>query len=306
MSTLRYQVWSSLELIPLGKVTTYGMLARFVGTKAIRAVASWVAKNPQAPKIPCHRVVLANGRVGQYSGVGGVRQKIKLLKKEGIRISASGQVVELERYLFDFDFSYLTYGKTDLVLASASPRRQALLSSLKLKFQTIPALIDESQFTKLSVQSQVEQLALAKAKHVANSIDRPVKVVGADTLVEFKGQALGKPKNATEARIMLTKLSGQKVEVFSGLAVVGVKFTEKGKKHLITQSSTSRVQVKLKPLSQKIIDWYVATGEPLDKAGAFAIQGQGATLIEEIMGDYFAVVGLSLKQLVDMLQKMRK
>ncbi len=95
------RVWSAIALIPKGRVTTYGAIARYLGTRAIRAVGTAVGKNPDAPKVPCHRVVKADGKIGNYSARGGVAAKIALLEKEGVKIEA-GRVANFEDRLFDF------------------------------------------------------------------------------------------------------------------------------------------------------------------------------------------------------------
>lgn len=95
-------VWSAIAKIPEGRVTTYGLIARYINTKAVRAVGTAVGKNPDAPKVPCHRVVLSNGEIGNYSGEGGVDTKIELLKHEGIEI-ANCRVVNFERIVYEFE-----------------------------------------------------------------------------------------------------------------------------------------------------------------------------------------------------------
>ncbi len=296
MSNLKYEVWEALKLIPAGKVTTYGQLASFLGTKGVRAVASWVAKNPYAPAVPCHRVILSDGRVGQYSGMGGVKQKAALLKSEGVKVK-DGKVVDFKKHLFKFKFKFnnLVPKGYELVLASASPRRHKLLKMFGVKFQVAPADIDETLFTSLPVSKQVKKLALAKAQAVVRNLRQSAIVIGADTLVEFEGHALGKPASPKKARKMLKLLNGQKVTIYSGLAVIESQ-TKK------TQVVLSKTEVKLKKLSDRLISWYVKTGEPMDKAGAFAIQGLGAGLVEDVKGDYYSALGLSLFELVKLTQ----
>ncbi len=296
MLSLGFEVWESLRLIPKGKVTTYGLLANFVGTKGVRAVASWVGKNPNAPEVPCHRVVLSDGRVGQYSGKGGIRQKVVLLQSEGVKIK-DGKIVNFQKHLFKFEFGGLVPKDYQLVLASASPRRRQLLKMLGFEFRITSADVDEAMFSDLPVSKQVEKLALTKAQAVSKKLKQASIIIGADTLVEFRGQALGKPADIEKARKMLMSLSGQTVKVFSGLAVVYLN--QLGK--IDYRTSVSQAEIKLKPLSRQTIDWYVITGEPMDKAGAFAVQGLGSKLVENIKGDYFAVVGLSLRKLKEIL-----
>ena len=100
-TTLQRRVWDALRLIPEGRVTTYGAIAAYLGTKAVRAVGTAVGKNPYAPEVPCHRVVPSNGKLGNYSGEGGVARKQALLEGEGVRVK-EGKIVDFERVFYDF------------------------------------------------------------------------------------------------------------------------------------------------------------------------------------------------------------
>jgi len=104
------RVWEVIALIPEGSVTTYGVIARYLGTKAVRAVGTAVGKNPYAPKVPCHRVVPADGRLGNYSGEGGVKRKQVLLESEGVRVK-EGKIVDFERVFYDFSDEKKRTGK---------------------------------------------------------------------------------------------------------------------------------------------------------------------------------------------------
>lgn len=101
MTPFQEEVYKALEMIPKGSVTTYGAIAKYLGTKAVRAVGSAVGKNPNAPKIPCHRVVLSSGKIGNYSGKGGVVTKVKLLEEEGVVIK-DGKIMEFEQRVYNF------------------------------------------------------------------------------------------------------------------------------------------------------------------------------------------------------------
>ncbi len=176
-----------------------------------------------------------------------------------------------------------------IVLASSSPRRRQLLELLGLAFEVAPADIDETWRSGEAPAAHAERLAREKAATIA----RPeALVVGADTIVVIGGEILGKPRDAAEARAMLRRLSGRDHEVFTAVAVAW-----RGK----TASGVHRTAVHVRPLDDETIAAYVATGEPLDKAGAYGIQGYGAVLVERIEGDYFTVMGLGLGLLVDLL-----
>ena len=179
-----------------------------------------------------------------------------------------------------------------IVLASSSPRRKQLLELLGLTFEVVPADIDEAWRNGEAPAVHAERLARGKAAAVA----RPeALVIGADTIVVIGGEILGKPRDAAEGRAMLRRLSGRDHEVFTAVATAW-----RGK----MVSGTNRTAVHVRPLDDETIAAYVATGEPLDKAGAYGIQGYGAVLIERIEGDYFTVMGLGLGLFVDLLGRV--
>lgn len=168
-----------------------------------------------------------------------------------------------------------------LILASASPRRAEILSMLGYEFQIIPASCDENTDGMTAADSVAE---LAKRKAMAVAKDYPDTVVlGSDTLVAIEGQVLGKPTDEADAARMLRLLSGKTHSVYTGISAV------KGNRCI-----TQRVEAKVtfRTLTEDEIAWYVATGEPMDKAGAYGIQGKGAVLVEGIEGDFFNVMGL--------------
>lgn len=180
-----------------------------------------------------------------------------------------------------------------LILASGSPRRRELLQRIGLHFEVIPSGVSERVERPLEPSQLVQQLAYRKALAVANSLKCGL-IIGADTVVVQDGEVLGKPADAEEAKRMLTRLQGRTHAVYSGVAVVDAATG----KHRVAYN---RTEVKMRALTSLEIDRYVATGEPLDKAGAYAIQGRGALLIEAICGDYFTVVGLPLFLLATLL-----
>ena len=179
-----------------------------------------------------------------------------------------------------------------IVLASTSPRRRELLQLLGLSFEVFPADLDETWRDGELPAAHAERLATQKAA----ARPRPGAVtVGADTIVVIDGAILGKPRDAAEARAMLRRLAGREHEVFTGVAVL-----HGGR----AASGVTRTVVRFRELDEATITAYVATGEPLDKAGAYGIQGFGAVLVERIDGDYFTVMGLGLGLLVDLLERV--
>jgi septum formation protein len=179
-------------------------------------------------------------------------------------------------------------GKVEVVLASASPRRRELLDLVGIRHVVDPADVDESLRAGESPPDYVERLARAKAIAVAARHADAV-VIGADTTVVLGDDILGKPADTDDAKRMIARLAGHTHEVCTGIAVVyGMK----------TASAVERVAVTFRTLTPREIDAYVATGEPMDKAGAYGIQGWGATIVERIDGDYFSVMGLGLRRLV--------
>lgn len=187
-----------------------------------------------------------------------------------------------------------------IVLASASPRRSELLRQIGLGFEVVTSDIDESNKMNLSADELVKHLAYEKALHVAQKVARREKdpnrclVIGADTIV-VNDSILGKPGDRDEAVRMLKTLSGNWHEVMTGIAVIDTKDFRNVK-------SFETTRVKLKELSEDTILAYVNSKEPMDKAGAYGIQGKGALLVERIEGCYFNVVGLPLARLADLLK----
>ena len=175
---------------------------------------------------------------------------------------------------------------TDIILASASPRRSELMTLAGFRFDVICADIDEIVPEKAMPQEVVMSLALQKAQAVAKD-HRKSAVVGSDTVVALDGKILGKPRSEKEAVEMLRSLSGRIHKVYTGVAIVcGEKVT----------SFFEETEVEFYTLTdQEILD-YVATGEPMDKAGAYGIQGRGAVLVKRINGDYFNVMGLPISK----------
>lgn len=176
-----------------------------------------------------------------------------------------------------------------LLLASRSPRRAEILRSVGWPFETFPIEIDESTRTGESPASYVERLALEKAEAVAMLKSSPL-VLGADTTVVVDDKILGKPESEEDARGMLRLLSGRWHEVLTGVALLALDGEAKDSWRRMV--AHERTRVRFGPMSESEIDWYVQTGEPADKAGAYAVQGHAALFIKEIEGDYWNVVGL--------------
>jgi septum formation protein len=179
-----------------------------------------------------------------------------------------------------------------IILASQSPRRAQLLRMLALEIEAVPADIDESWQQGEDPVAHAARLAREKAAYVAASHPDAV-VIGSDTVVILDGAVLGKPQDEADAVRMLLALQGREHEVATGIAACwnGV------------HSAVERVRVRFRPFGRDIAEAYAATGEPLDKAGGYGIQGFGSTLVERIEGDYFAVMGLPIARLILLLQE---
>ncbi|MDF2627254.1 MAG: maf [Symbiobacteriaceae bacterium] len=179
----------------------------------------------------------------------------------------------------------------DIVLASASPRRQELLRQIGVTFRVVPSQVDEQVSEPMKPGELVEHLALAKASDVA-AREGEALVIGSDTIVVVDDRILGKPQDRADAIAMLQSLSGRSHQVMTGIALV------KGDRQLVGHEVTT---VQFRPLEQGEIERYVDSGEPMDKAGAYGIQGRAGAMISAIAGDYFTVVGLPLSRTVQML-----
>jgi septum formation protein len=182
----------------------------------------------------------------------------------------------------------------DVILASASPRRRDLLTLVGIKHTIQPADTDESLRLGELPEAYAERLSRAKADAIAVSSLTSL-VIGADTIVVIDDTVLGKPKDVGDAERMLRMLSGRSHTVMTAIAV----------SHLgNTVSSVELVDVTFRSIGDDEIRSYIATGEPMDKAGSYGIQGYGATIVRRIDGDYFAVMGLSLVRLVALMGEL--
>ena len=185
-------------------------------------------------------------------------------------------------------------GETRVVLASQSPRRRQLLELAGIAHEVRPADVDESLVVGELPEHYVERLAREKAAVIASN-ENGALVIGADTTVVIDNIVLGKPLDVGDAERMLRMLSGRSHTVMTAVAA-----SYDGQ----IVSGVELVDVTFRPLDDDEIRLYVSTGEPMDKAGAYGIQGYGATIVRRIDGDYFAVMGLSLMRLVTLLREL--
>ncbi len=186
--------------------------------------------------------------------------------------------------------------KIRLVLASGSPRRDAILNQLGLEHITVPSAIDEKSIKEKNVRMYAKKLASLKASKVASKFKNSI-IIGADTMVLVKNKVFGKPHDKEEAARMLHELSGRTHRVITAICIIDTRSNKK----LVRLISTS---VRFRKLDNQTINAYIATGEPLDKAGAYAIQGKGAALVDGINGDFYNVVGLPVPALLELLESL--
>ncbi len=184
------------------------------------------------------------------------------------------------------------------MLASRSPRRAEILKAVGWPFEMVAANIDESRFASEAAVPYVRRLARTKAETVAKILPAGL-VLGADTVVLVDEEILGQPGDADDARRMLKLLSGRWHEVLTAVALVRA-----GAGQVVADHEKTRV--RFAELTGAEIDRYVTTGEPMDKAGAYAVQGVAALFIEEIQGDYFNIVGLPIRLVYKLIRKIQK
>lgn len=180
--------------------------------------------------------------------------------------------------------------KEKILLASRSLRRAEILTAVGWQFEAIAADIDESRLPAEDAVSYVTRLARTKGETLARRFPERL-VVGADTVVVINGEILGQPRDDDDARRMLRLLSGRWHEVLTGVALLQAA-------QVVVEHETTRV--RFADMSAEEIEWYVSTGEPRGKAGAYGIQGRAALFIKEIQGDYFNVVGLPVRLVFEM------
>jgi septum formation protein len=182
-----------------------------------------------------------------------------------------------------------------ITLASGSPRRAELLRAAGIEFRIRVADVDETPLVGETPYEYVSRLAKSKAEAIAKQAGPSELVLGADTTVVIDDEIAAKPVDEADARRMLHRLSGQWHEVLTGVALIHGH-------HLMVEVEVTRVKFSL--LTPDEIDWYVATGEPMDKAGAYGIQGIASRFVERIEGSYSNVVGLPISRIYEMLRKI--
>ena len=183
----------------------------------------------------------------------------------------------------------------EIILASASPRRKELMQDMQVNFTCIPSCVEEHLDETLPVELGIEQLALQKAEDVFSKHPDAI-VIGSDTMVVLDQKRLGKPNDAQDAKSMLQQLSGNTHQVITGVAIL---YDD----HQVLFHECS--DVTFYDLDEAMIDWYIDTKEPFDKAGSYGIQGYGKLFVKEIKGDYFNIVGLPVAKLYRTLQKIK-
>jgi septum formation protein len=185
-----------------------------------------------------------------------------------------------------------------IILASASRRREDLLAQVGVQCEVVPSEIDEN----IDAQEPgvlVETLSSAKAEDVAGRQEGDFVVIGADTVVVKEGNVYGKPSNEEEARQMLSSLQGDRHEVYTGVTLISVSEGEG-----LIDTFHVRTIVDMMPMTEAQIDAYIKSGEPMDKAGGYGIQGRGAAYIRDVAGDFFNVVGLPISTVLSRLENM--
>ena len=187
----------------------------------------------------------------------------------------------------------MTNDDSKIVLASQSPRRVELLKEISSQFEVAPSSIEEVLDPGLRPEENAQNLARAKAESIAPNFP-DCWVIGADTLVTLDHQIFGKPEDEEDAKQILKKLSGREHTVVTGICVVG---PEKSLDKAVVS------QIKIKPLTDQEIEDYIATGEPMDKAGAYAIQGKGNFMVRSFSGSKNNIIGLPLDELKILLKK---
>ena len=186
----------------------------------------------------------------------------------------------------------------EIILASSSPRRSFLLGLVRIKHKVVVPRVREEDHAHEDPVKHVLRLAGLKAHSARGRVKRGI-ILGADTIVVMEGDILGKPRNKRDAKRMLRRLSGQWHTVYTGLAVVDAA-------NGMETMGYERSLVKIRKMTDVEIDAYIATGEPMDKAGSYGIQGYGAAIVEKVRGCYFNVVGLPLVKLLYLVRALKK
>ncbi len=183
-----------------------------------------------------------------------------------------------------------------IILASTSPRRAEILKLLGIPFEIFPPLYEEESLADLSAYDEALHFSVEKARSLAHSHPHSM-IIGSDTLLEFEGEKIGKPKNLTHAKEILNKLNGKSHDILTGICILNTQTHE-------VQSSVELIQVQMNHYCESEIETYITLDQPLDKAGAYALQGQGRFLIKSLSGDYLAAVGLPLRWIAQELSRI--
>lgn len=186
-----------------------------------------------------------------------------------------------------------------IILASVSPRRQEILTQAGIRFETVPSNVDENLCDKASPYELTKELSHRKAWHVAQTAQAPAVIIAADTVVTINGEIIGKPSDESDAFIILKKLLGKKHSVYTGVTLI-----KKTESELLTRSFVDNAEVYMRAARDCDIESYIKTGEPMDKAGAYAIQGRGCVFVEKIEGDFYTVMGLPISRVYLELEAM--
>lgn len=191
-----------------------------------------------------------------------------------------------------------------LILASASPRRRELLTRIGLSFEVLPARGEENPRSAIP-EEMVQELSAGKALEIYGSLEEQEKeeavIIGADTLVAFENRVMGKPHDEKDAFDMLFLLQGKTHQVYTGVTLI---YTPKGETACKKLTFLEKTDVTMYPMTEQEILEYIATGEPMDKAGAYGIQGRCAAYVRGICGDYNNVVGLPVSRLYQELKRI--
>lgn len=185
--------------------------------------------------------------------------------------------------------------RREIILASTSPRRREILSLLGIPFRVVPPDFEEILSERRSIAEEVTTFAEGKARSVVKKFPEGI-IIGSDTLIECEGEKVGKPRDLEDAKRILRRLSGRAHRIWTAVSLIDPHQPS-------PETSVETIRVLMKPIAEAKIDRYVATGEPLDKAGAYSLQGEGRRFIERLEGDYLAAVGLPLKPIVSFLRR---
>ena len=191
-----------------------------------------------------------------------------------------------------------------IILASASPRRRELLAQMGMEFEVCPSQ-GEEKITEVLPERAVMELAQQKAAEIAVKTEGDAWILGADTVVVYDQKILGKPKDAEDAKRMLCMLQDKKHQVYTGVTLIRIK-KESGHFYQESRTFSEGTDVSFYPMTEREICDYIATGEPMDKAGAYGIQGKAAIFVKGIRGDYNNVVGLPIARLYQELKSWKE